>query len=311
MFPWLAAGKEKGWVAIVPHGDRLDLAHVVRNGDARPEIRMLESFRVERDEADALTRLRAARRLKSFRCTTVLGPGQYHFVQLESPGVPPEERTQALRWRLKDIVDFPVDRASIGVLDIPMEGQGAGRQAGVFVAAAAADVVGNRMGVFESAKVPLDAIDVPEIAQRNVASLFEEANRGLAFLAMSESGGLLTLTYRGELYACRRIDISALQLADADPERRRQLVERLALELQRSLDTFDRQFGFISVARLLVACAPAVEDLPGLLTENLYVPVQAMNLAQVADFQSVPELRDPVRQAQCLTAIGAALREGS
>lgn len=311
MFRWPATGKEKGWLALVPRGERLDLAHVVREAGARPEIRLLESFRIERSEADALARLRAARKLKSYRCTTVLGPGQYQFLQVDAPAVPAEERRQALRWRLKDIVDFPVDRASVDVLDIPMEGQGGGRQGGVFVAAAAADTVAARMALFADAKLALEAIDLPEIAQRNVAALFEEPNRGLAFLALDGAGGLLTLTYRGELYACRRIDVAASQLAEADPERRQQLVERLALELQRSLDTFDRQFGFISVARLVVAASPVVDELLPALAANLYVPVQAMDLALVADFPSVPELSNPARQAQCLTAIGAALREGA
>lgn len=309
MFTWKVGAKEKGWVALVPQGGRLDLAHVVRDPSARPEIRRLESFRIENGEADALQRLRTSHKLKSCRCTTVLGAGQYQFLQLEEPTVPAEERRQALRWRLKDIVDFPVDNASIDVLDIPAEGQAAGRPGGVFVAAAAGDVIAARMAVFAGAKLDLEAIDLPELAQRNVAALFEEANRGLAFLALDDQGGLLTFTYRGELYACRHIDVSASQLAQADPERRQQLLERLALELQRSLDTFDRQFGFISVARLMVACAPAVDDLAAGLAANLYLPVHAMDLSEVAEFPALPELRNPARQAQCLTAIGAALRD--
>ena len=261
MFGWPAAGKEKGWVGIVAHDQRLDLAHVVRDAAARPQIRQLDSFRVERGEADALERLRVARKLKSFRCTTVLGPGQYQLLQLEAPDVPAAERREALRWRLKDMVEFAVDRASIDVLDIPGGSQGGGRSAGIFVAAAGAEAVAARMRLFDGAKVPLQAIDLPELAQRNVAALFEEPNRGLAFLALDEHGGLLTLTHQGELYAFRRIDISATQLAEADPERQRQLLERVALELQRSLDTFDRQFSFVSVARLVVACTAAIDAL--------------------------------------------------
>lgn len=311
MFGWPAGGRESGWVGIVTHGQRMDLAHVVRQAAARPQIRLLDSYRIERNEADALERLRAARKLKSFACTTVLAPGQYQLVQLENPGVPDDERKDALRWRLKDVVDFPVDRASIDVLDIPGSAAAGGRSAGVLVAAAAGDVVAARMALFASAKVPLQAIDLPELAQRNVAALFEEPNRGLAFLSLDETGGLLTLTHRGELYAFRRMDVSAPQLAEATGERQRQLLERVALELQRSLDTFDRQFSFVSVARLIVACTEVVDELQAVLAENLYLPVQLMDLEQVVDFPALPELRNPQRQAQCLTVIGAALREGA
>ena len=43
------------------------------------------------------------------------------------------------------------------------------------------------------------------------------------------------------------------QLAKADLERKQQLFERIGLELQRSLDAFDRQYSFISLPRLLIA----------------------------------------------------------
>lgn len=178
----------------------------------------------------------------------------------------------------------------------------------VYAVAASASTVGAVMHDYAVAKLPLEAIDIPELAQRNVAALFETENRGLAFLHLDESGGLLTITYRGELYAVRKIEISAAQLADADPDRRAQLLERVMLELQRTLDNFDRQYSFISVAGLLVASCPEVSELQSYLAENLYVPVQRMDLATVCDFPAVPELRDVARQAQCLPVIGAALR---
>eukprot|EP00825_Cyclidium_porcatum_P034811 TRINITY_DN3653_c0_g2_i1.p4 TRINITY_DN3653_c0_g2~~TRINITY_DN3653_c0_g2_i1.p4 ORF type:complete len:183 (-),score=15.43 TRINITY_DN3653_c0_g2_i1:231-779(-) len=164
------------------------------------------------------------------------------------------------------------------------------------------------MGVFHQARVPLDSIDIPEMAVRNVASLFEEPNRGLAFLVLNAGESLLTITFGGELYLSRRIEVSSQALAEADGERRQQMLERLALELQRTLDNFDRQYGFISVSRLLVSsefdCAATVAA----LAQNLYLPVQAADLAQVVESNTIPELRTVERQAQSLLAIGAALR---
>lgn len=306
----LRAKKAGGWMALVRCGERIDLAHVIRAAGQRPEICQLDSFRVEGSEADALDRLRAARNLKAFHCTTLLAQHDYRLLQVDVPAVPAEEKVQAVRWRLKDIVDFPVDSAAIGVLDIPFKDGGGGRQPMGFAVIAPAQAVGECMRLFDAAKVPLEAIDVPEIAQRNVAALFEEPNRGLGFLSLVGGECMLTITYAGELYLARRIDVSAKVLAEADPERRQMLIERLVLELQRTLDNFDRQFNFISVARLVVACEVSVDGLLAALIENLYVPVVTMDLATVLDFPGVPELRNPERQAQCLPAIGAALREG-
>lgn len=308
MLPFLSAKREAGWMAVVQRGDRLDLAHVVRAGLERPALRLLDSYRLETNAADALARLRAARGLKAYRCTTLLANGEYQLAQLEAPDVPLAERREAVRWRLKDVVDFAVDTASVDVLDIPLEGAAGARQASVFAVAAPAAAVGPAMARFDAAKVPLAAIDIPELAQRNVAALFEEPNRGLAFFAMDEQGGLLTLTWRGELYAIRRVDISAKQLAEAAPERCAELLERVGLELQRSLDNFDRQYGFISVSGMVVASYPAVEALTPYLAENMYLPVREMDLRTVLDCPAQPELASVERQAQCLLAIGAALR---
>jgi len=298
---------EKGWMAVVPSRERIDLAHVRREGLTRPEICLLESFRIEPDVPASLHRLRTAKKLGSYSCTTLLASGEYHLAQMETPAVPVAERTEALRWRFKDLVDFPVDGASIGVLDIPIEG-GSTRQPMVYAVAAGQAVIAPLMQMYEAAKLHLEAIDIPELAQRNVAALFETENRGLAFLHLDESGGLLTITYRGELYAVRKIEVSAAQLADADIDRQAQLQERVMLEVQRTLDNFDRQYSFISVAGMVVATCPAVPGLQAYLAENVYVPVQTMDLATVCEFPSVPELRDAARQAQCLPAIGAALR---
>lgn len=305
MWPNFGAKLEEGWLSVVRCGDRIDLAHVIRPLGKRPEIRLCESFRIEKDERDALSRLAQNKGLKRYRCVTLLGDAEYRMVQAEAPAVPPEERAQALRWRLKDAVDFPVDDAAIAVADIPVEG---GRQANVFAIVAPRAVVGERMALFHEAKATLEAIDVAEMAVRNVAALFEEANRGLAFLALTQGDGLLTITYRGELYLSRRIEVSSAALAEADQERRQQMLERLALELQRTLDNFDRQYGFISVSRLLVASEVDCAGVVAALGQNLYLPVQAADLGLVAEFNALPELRSAERQAQSLLAVGAALR---
>lgn len=304
MLPIFRAKFQEGWMAVVRRHARTDLAHVIVAAGKRPQIGLLDSFSSDGEE-HALARLGQARGLKGYRCTTLLGERDYRVNSLEAPAVPREERTQALRWRLKDVVDFAVDGAALEVIDIPSEG---GRQPLVLAVAAPREAVAAVMADFHQAKVPLAAIDIPELALRNVAALFEESNRGLAFLLLNDEESLFVITFRGELCLSRRIDMTAVALTPDDPERRHQVRERLALELQRTLDNFDRQFGFVSVSRLVVASERDAEGLTADLRENLYLPVLAMDLAEVADFAALPELRQAERQAQGLLAIGAALR---
>lgn len=304
---FLSARSKPGWLALLPQDDRIALAHVICHMDRRPEVCLLDIFNVEQNKLDALRTLRRSHQLKSYMCTTLMDAGEYKIVQMDVPAVPVTERKEALRWKLKAMVDFPVDSACLDSLDIPINAAG-GRQASVFAVLSTEQSVRKQAQFFEQAKVPLTAIDIPELAQRNVALLFEEDNRGLVFLHLDAAGGQLSLTFRGELIALRRVEVSAQQLNEDDVGRRTQAMERLLLELQRSLDHFDRQYSYISISKLIVAVAPQVEHLIAKLSENLYLAVQEMDLAQVMDFPAVPALRNRQFQATNLLLIGAALR---
>jgi MSHA biogenesis protein MshI len=312
-----SSAHKPGWLAILSREKQLTLAHAVRRPGRHPEITGLETFAVEgwggsgddkgNVRADALLRLKSPRQLKSYRCTTLMAEGEYQITQFDTPSVPGEERKEALRWLLRGQTDYPVEKACLGVLDIPGDGL-PGRGTGVLVISAAESQVSARAAPFEAAGVPLAVIDVPELAQRNIAALLEDENRGLVFLHISETGNLLTLTYRGELVAARRGEITTRQMLANDTEQRVRSRERLVLEMQRSLDNFDRQYSHISISRMLLATYPRIEGLVAELAKNVYVPVQEMNLAAAVDFPNVPELRDPAFQARNLLVIGAALR---
>jgi MSHA biogenesis protein MshI len=78
--------------------------------------------------------------------------------------------------------------------------------------------------------------------------------------------------------------------------------------LQRTLDNFDRQYGYVSISRLIVASEHDTAGTVVALTQNLYLPVVAMDLAEVVDFPDLPDLKSVERQAQGLMALGAAFR---
>lgn len=308
MFSFLSSSRKPGWLAILSQEGKMTLAHVVRRPGGRPEVVRLDSFALESGEREALQRLKPISKLKAYRCTTLMREGDYNITQFDAPPVPKEERREALRWSLRDVVNFPVETACVDVLDVPGDGL-PGRTASVLVVSAAERAVRARAAPFEDAHVPLEAIDVPELAQRNVAALLEDENRGLVFLRLDENGSMLTLTFRGELVAVRRTEMNTRQMLAGDLDQAGRVRERLVLELQRSLDNFDRQYSHIPVSKVVLAVHPQVEGLAAELAANVYVPVREMDLAAAVDFPNVPELRDPECQARNLLAIGAALRD--
>jgi len=266
--------------------------------------------------SEALAELGKQLHFDEYRCTTLLNLGEYQLLQVEAPNVLPEELKAAIRWRIKDFLNYSVDDAMVDALDIPQPANAPARSRSIYAVASPKAVVQQRISLFEDANISLSVIDIPEMAQRNIAALFEREGKGLALLSFDNDGGLLTLTCAGELYLSRRIDASLQQLSEADENLRKQHFDRVVLELQRSFDYFDRNYSFITLEKLLLAPLPAAIELEAHLAANLYVPVEtpyvpmeSLNLAQVLDFSATPELNDGEAQAQYFQVLGAALRD--
>lgn len=298
---------EQGWLSIAMREGRVDFVHMRREPGRKPLVALADSVEQGVDEAATLAALKKPMRLNRYRCTVLLRHGKYQLIQTEAVTGPLDEAREVVRWKLKDQVEFPVDTAAIDLLPIPTDG----RSPQVFAALSPESTIAPLVQAFQAAKVPLAAIDVPEMSQRNLAALFEEDGRGLATLIFDDDEGLLTFTQNGELLVVRHVEIPARQLIAADPERRDMLFERIALDVQRSLDNFDRVYSAVPLAKILVAPIPGVDGFLAYLSANLTLPVVPLDVSGVLDLAAVPELLDPTRQFQCLRAIGAALRDDS
>jgi MSHA biogenesis protein MshI len=318
-----SAGRAPGTMCINLWPDRVDVSHVVTHtlasGKERPEIKRCESYRRVGGDVSVLSRLRGDLQLDRYRCTTLLKSGDYQMIQVEAPNVLPSELRTAMRWRLKDMIDFPVDEATVDAVSIPGSEGAPGRPAQMIAVAARNQVIAAAVKPFNDADITLEIIDVPEFAQRNIARCVEPEGRGVTMLSLDDRGGLLTFTSGGELYYHRRIDVTLASLRGAaagdrgeGADLRMELEgpnERLLIEVQRSLDHFERQFPRVQVAKLVLAPAPGAEALRGYLGGRLELPVELLQLSEVMEFPDIAELNEPARQAQFLPAIGAALRQ--
>ena len=294
--------------AVNLYRDRAEVGHVRRSGSERPVVDVCAQFPNAGDDVETLQRLRRELHLERFSCATLLPARQYQLQLIDAPNVPEAEMKSAVRWRLKEFLEYPVETATVDVVAVRADQAVAGRGRSVYAVSARNQDIESRMKMFAQAKIQLRVIEIAEMAQRNLATLFESDQHALAMLSFSEEGGLLTFTARGELYLSRRIEISLDQLIGVRAEMRDQLFERIALELQRSLDHFDRQFSSIPLARLLLAPLPEDLGLSAYLAANLSAPVESVNLGDVLDFHEVPELREPAEQILRWQTLGAALR---
>ncbi|HAT33907.1 MAG TPA: agglutinin biogenesis protein MshI [Janthinobacterium sp.] len=300
--------KQEGWLAVAFCSDGVCAAIVSRPPQGKPVLETVAFYPGAKTPANATLELLGKDLHAPLRhCSALLGGGEYQLLSVEAPNVPPAELKTAVGWRLKDMLDFPVAEATIDVLNIPGDSNAPVRNQSLFAVAARSSVIVQRQAAFVASKIELSVIDIPEMAQRNISAFLEPQGRGVAVLSFDADGGLLTVTFGAELYLSRRIDVNLTQLREADPDRRQQWHDKITLELQRSLDHFERQFHFIAVAKLVLA-PTAADGLHAYLAANLYMPVEALDLSVVFDLAKLPELSDPLQQARYFLTMGAALR---
>jgi MSHA biogenesis protein MshI len=301
--------KEIGWMSIVPHDEGIRVSHIKRAPPAMPSVEWIAAYPSNQSGDKPLEKIAKDLHAERYQCTTLLSASEYQLLSVDAPTVPRDELKTAIRWRLKDMLDFHIDDATIDVLDVPADKNSPVRGHSMYAVAARNQVIEQRQALFGAAKIPLRVIDIPDIAQRNMSALLEPEGRGLALLSFDSDGGLLTVTFSGELYLSRRIDVTPTQLAEADGEQKTAVYDKITLELQRSLDHFDRQYHFIALAKLLLA--PLGDEGVGLqeyLAANLYMPVESFSLDAILDIAKVPELKSLDMQQQYFLTLGAALR---
>lgn len=252
------------------------------------------------DPGTTLKKVVAEQSLGKTGCTTLLAIGDYQLLMVEAPEVPQSELKAAIRWRIRDLIDYHVDDAVLDVFDAPPSGA-RGIQEHLYVVVSRSAVVKERIEALERAGAALDTIDIPELALRNIAARLEQDANGQAMLYFDADQGLITLTRDSTLYLARSMDIGYQQLQDTPA-----LVDRLALELQRSMDYYDRHFQQAPIASITLCPTPhPVPQFAEQLEQQVGVPVYKL---QPSDIVEAHETVDDEQLAHCLLAIGAALR---
>ncbi len=249
--------------------------------------------------ADVLRLLAEQAGLRRAPLIALLPPDSYQVLLLEAPGVPDDELRSAVRWKLKDMLDYHIDDAVFELLKVPASGEG--RLPYLYAITVPARVVREMAALYQESGLALQVIDVDETAQRHIAARLEPPGYAVGLLHVQGERGLLTFTFEGELVLARRIDLRGAP----DDER----AERVVLEVQRSVDYFDRHFHALPLSKLYLAPLAGDDALYRQLHENLSLSVDRLDLSLIFDFGEHAMLQQPAVQAQVFHALGAAMRE--
>ncbi|MEE8557394.1 MAG: hypothetical protein V3T14_05860 [Myxococcota bacterium] len=306
----------RGITGVALSHDGFAITHVVRRGNDRPVLKVCKYHPCSEPDAmrRALTLAVKVEGLEGSRCVCIPQPGVYSLRQIDAPPVAGGEIREAARWQIMDLVDFDIETAAIDVFEIPT-GEHEGQARRMFVAAAPQSLIDQAVELVKRAGLEVLAIDIYELALRNLATLLPQNKDGVAVLYLSPDLGLLTITKDRTLYMARNLDADVEKLgmlpnheggAGGEVEEAQQILDALLLEAQRSLDYFEAQLRQPPVTSLLVA--PTESPLPAVvsyLDENLAVNVATLDVNPLVECElNLP----PSLQALCLPALGAALR---
>jgi len=312
-------------IALRDDGIAVARAGTAAGGEA-PHLRLCDFVPLEGDEQlpATLSKLGKQHHLEAGECSSVAAHESFSLLLIEAPQVESSELKAAVRWQIKELIDFHIDDAVIDVFDIPGQ-QERGRPKLMYVVAARTRAVQGHIDLLEQSGINLQVIDIPELALRNIAALLPEDQAGVATLYIGPQHSMLIFTRQQTLYLSRRIEMGLEQLlnyantpAEEDeftldgeessmPAALQRALDNIVLEIQRSMDYYESHFSLPPVSGLVIA--PLEQSVPGVmgyLGGNLGVPVRTLDLNAL--FESEEVLSDQ-RQSQCLFAIGAALRE--
>ena len=305
-WPFARATREPGWLAVSLRPTELSFVHGQYAPGGASVIDRCGTRALDGD-LQGVDRLAKDLGFEHYQCSTLLPPGEYQLLLVEAPNVPRAELKTAIRWRIKDLLDYHVDDATVDVLEVPRNPAGGERGHSMYAVAARNNLIKACIGRFDAAHIPLSVIDIEETAQRNVAALFERDDLGLAMLHLGEDQGLLTINFRQELVLARRIEAGIRPLLAQEGPAREEHLQRILLELQRTFDHFDRQFAYVPVSKLMLAPDPGDSGLLEYLAANLDMPVERVRLSGAISFGARAEL-EPEEEWRLFHLIGASLR---
>jgi MSHA biogenesis protein MshI len=302
--------KLSGWAAVSLQSSGIFVAFMSHPPSGKFVVdRVFSHETVNGNSRTFLEKIAQDGRLANYGCSHLLNSGEYQLLSVDTPAVPQSELKEAMRWIVKDMLDFPAEEATIDILAIPLDQSRPIRSTLMFVVVVHNSIISQRQKLFESSHLVLSAIDIPEIAQRNISALLESEGKAMALLSINADGGLMTITFAGELYLSRRMDITLNQLKQADSFQQSRLHEQITLDLQRSLDHFYRQYHAMQLPKLVLApMGECGKELLEYLASNLNSAVEMLDLANIMDISATPELQDADVQQQYFMTLGAALR---
>lgn len=190
--------------------------------------------------------------IQRVRTQVVLHPTMYQIYFVDRPEVEDNELAEAVRWKIKDLVDQPLKDLIVDAFAVPDDAY-RGNQKKVYAVAIGRSLLEDTVAHLNQLPITLLGISISELADRAMLNRFYDDRGGAALLRLRSSSGTINLIDDGDLYLTRGIESGVSSLEAATDQNRQQVMDDLLLEVQRCLDFYDSQLGKGAIRKMLVA----------------------------------------------------------
>lgn len=286
------------------------LAKVFLREGEKPEL-LAADYRVigDSDRNEVLLSLFNQYELKDVPAHLSLTQKSYQLMMIDSPDVGEEELKGALQWKLRDLLDFPIEDAVLDYFDIPAKRASDDAKLGFAVVAKTSFIMDLQISAI-TAGMKVTSIDIPELVIRNLVLAGGFGDRPTAVVRLTHRGGSVLYLRENNLYMQRTFDLGLELLLDSeyeDSDEAKSIQESLALEIQRSIDYCSSYLRQPTATQILFM--PLAKPKPGMIEyihHTLGIECAIVDLNQV--FETIEPI-DSEKQNKCLLALGAAIRK--
>ena len=236
----------------------------------------------------------------------VLHPAMYDIFFVDRPEVEDHELAEAVRFKIKDLVDLPLKELIVDAFAVPDDAY-RGNQKKVYAVCARKSFLEEVVLTVKEAGLDLRTIGIGELAVRNIVGLLHQDRGSAAMLRMRNSNGTIYLSDGGDLYLTRHVESGISKLEKDGDAGGHAVMDELLLEIQRSLDFYYSQLGKGAIRNFLIAPTRLDHDaMDEYLCDNLGLKVRSLNVNEM--FDSEREISGEL-QGNCFAALGAACDE--
>lgn len=246
------------------------------------------------------------RQLAGAACHVVLSVDDYQTFPVEKPKVDAAEVIDAVKWKVKDMLDFDIGKAVIDGFPVPQDAL-RGRGEMITAVVSKRQVIQNRVELMQHLGLELQSIDITDLALRNICMQVQaqqESPRAVALLHLRDGAGMMVIVKAQDLYMARHFDFFIASLND--PSRQDQVIQQLGLEVQRSFDYFESQMGQVPPRDLLLFGPDPSIPLANMIGGSIAAKVVPLDPAE-SFYLRTPEA-SALDEINTFVAQGAALR---